>query len=313
MYFSMNVRVRYNSFSAHLRRQFGCRVYKVSVDAGFTCPTRDGTKARGGCLYCGEEGSRASYCDPDLPIGEQVRRGIEFLRRRYKAEKFIAYFQPYTNTYAPVEVLRRAYDEALSVDTIVGLSIGTRPDCISPQVLDLLEDYQGKTYLWVEYGLQSAREKTLELINRHHTVSEFVSAVEQTRDRGIRVCAHVILGLPKETRSDMLASADLLNSLGVNGVKIHSLYVNRNAPLARMYQAGELRLLSLEEYVALVCDYLERLAPDILIHRLTGEAPPTLLVAPQWCTDKSGVIRCIQQELERRDSVQGSRYPSSSC
>lgn len=309
----MNRPVRYKSFSEHLRGHFGCRVYKVSVDAGFTCPTRDGTKARGGCLYCGEEGSRASYCDPDLPISEQVRRGIEFLRRRYKAEKFIAYFQPYTNTYAPVEVLRRVYDEALAVDDIVGLSIGTRPDCVSPQVLDLLAEYNDRTYIWVEYGLQSAREKTLQYINRQHTVGEFVSVVEQTHTRGMRVCAHVILGLPHETRNDMLASADLISGLHVNGVKIHSLYINKNAPLARLYDTGQLQLLSLDEYVELVCDYLERLAPDILIHRLTGEAPPNLLLAPQWCAEKSAVIRRIRQELERRGSEQGSRYspPSS--
>lgn len=305
--------MRYNSFSEHLRRLFGCRVYKVSVDAGFTCPTRDGTKARGGCLYCGEEGSRASYCDPDLPIDAQVRRGIEFLRRRYKAEKFIAYFQPYTNTYAPVEVLRGVYDQALAVDNIVGLSIGTRPDCVSPQVLDLLAEYHDRTYLWVEYGLQSAMEKTLHSINREHTVGDFIEAVEQTHARGMRVCAHVILGLPYETPSDMLASADVLNSLHIDGVKIHSLYVNKNARLARLYETGELRLLLQEEYVGLVCDYLERLAPDILIHRLTGEAPPNLLLAPHWCADKSTVIRHIRQELERRGSEQGSRYsqPSS--
>lgn len=300
--------LRYNAFSRHLREVFGCRVHRVSVDAGFTCPVRDGTKGRGGCLYCDEAGSRAGYCDPELPIPEQVRQGIEVARRRFKAQKFIVYFQPYTNTYAEVEKLRQFYDEALQSDEdIIGLAIGTRPDCVPEEVLNLLAEYNQRYYLWVEYGLQSARNETLQRINRGHSVEDFIDAVERTHRRGIRVCAHVILGLPGESPEDMLASAELLNRLGVEGVKIHSLYVSRGAPIARLYEEGKITLLSQEEYIQIVCDYLERLSPEILIHRLVGEARAGDLIAPEWSRHKTRVLQLITEELRRRGTRQGSK------
>jgi radical SAM protein (TIGR01212 family) len=297
---------RYNSFSRHLKSHFGCRVHRISLDAGFTCPTRDGTKASEGCAYCDEEGSRAKYCEPQLPLNEQLKRAKVRLARRFKAEKFIAYFQPYTNTYAPVEHLRRVYVEALADPDVVGLAIGTRPDCVPTDVLDLLDDLNSQTYLWVEYGLQSAKNEILKAINRRHTVEDFVLAVEETKERSIRVCAHVILGLPNETREDMLASAKLLNELEIDGVKIHSLYISRNAPLAVPYQQGKFAVMELAEYVKLVCDYLERLRPEALIHRLVGEAPREKLIAPQWCLRKNEVLNEINRELQRRDTRQGS-------
>jgi radical SAM protein (TIGR01212 family) len=298
--------VRYNLLSRHLREKFDCRVHRVSLDAGFTCPHRDGTKGRGGCIYCDEAGSRADYCQPELPIAEQLRRGKVRLARRFKAQKFIAYFQPYTNTYAPVERLRTLYDEALDDPDVVGLAIGTRPDCVPEEILDLLAEYHARTYLWVEYGLQSARDETLHAINRQHSVADFVSAVERTKRRGIRLCTHVILGLPGESKPDMLASAQLLNDLAVDGVKIHSLYVSRDAPLAAHYRAGSVRLMTLLEFIDVICDYLERLRPEMLIHRLVGEAPREKLLAPQWCREKTNVLREIDRELERRGTRQGS-------
>ncbi len=299
----------YNAFSRHLKETFGCRVHRVAVDAGFTCPVRNGTKSIHGCLYCDEAGSRAGYCEPELPVPEQVRRGISAMKTRFNARKFIVYFQPYTNTYAPVDTLKKIYEEALAAhEDVIGMAIGTRPDCVTDAVLDLLEEYHRSWYLWLEYGLQSARDHTLQIINRGHTVEEFEDAVVRTHQRDIRVCAHVILGLPGESTDDMLASADVLNDLEVEGVKIHHLYISRHAEIVNLYEAGELRVFTLEEYVDLVCDYLERLSPDILIHRLMGEARPGELIAPVWSARKTYIIQLIQKELKRRGTHQGSKY-----
>ncbi|MCX7765307.1 MAG: TIGR01212 family radical SAM protein [Candidatus Sumerlaeia bacterium] len=307
----MSDNLRYNSFSRHLREKFGCRVHRVAVDAGFTCPVRNGTKGKEGCLYCDEAGARAAYCEPQLSIREQVQQGIAMMRHRFKAEKFIVYFQPYTNTYAPVDKLREVYDSALNVDeNIIGLAIGTRPDCVSDEVLDLLALYNTKYYLWLEYGLQSASNETLKRINRGHSVEDFVNAVQRTHQRGIRVCAHVILGLPEEKREEMLASADLINQLKIEGVKIHSLYISRGAPLAKLYQEGKIKLLTLEEYIQVVCDYLEYLSPEVLIHRLVGEARIGDLIAPLWCGNKTRVLNLINAELTKRNSFQGRKFLS---
>jgi len=304
--------LRYNAFSRHLKERFGCRVHRVAVDAGFTCPVRDGTKGTEGCLYCDEAGSRASYCEPDLPIADQVRQGIQKIQRRFKARKFIAYFQPYTNTYAPVEKLRSLYDEALDADErVIGLAVGTRPDCVSNEVLDLLAEYNRHTYLWVEYGLQSAHNRTLEFINRGHTVEDFIDAVQRSHERSLRICAHVIIGLPSESNDDMLDSALLLSRLKVEGIKIHSLYITRNAPIARLSNEGKIDLLSMDEYIQVVCDFLERLAPEILIHRLVGEAGRKELLAPEWTRQKTRIIQLITQELARRGTQQGSKAISS--
>ncbi len=301
--------LRYNSFSRHLREKFGCRVHRVAVDAGFTCPVRNGTKGKEGCLYCDEAGARAAYCEPQLPIPEQVRQGIAIMRRRFKAEKFIIYFQPYTNTYAPVDKLKQIYDAALDVDeNIIGLAIGTRPDCVSDEVLDLLVQYNTKYYLWIEYGLQSASNETLKRINRGHSVEDFINVVQKTHQRGIRVCAHVILGLPGEKPEEMLASADLINQLKIEGVKIHSLYISRGAPLAKLYEEGKIGVITLEEYIQIVCDYLEHLSPEVLIHRLVGEARIGDLIAPLWCSNKTQVLNLINQELASRNSFQGSKF-----
>lgn len=299
---------RYNSFSEELKRIFGCRVHRISVDAGFSCPNRDGTISTGGCIYCGGDGSGAVGIARSETIEVQLKQGKEVMRRKYKAGKFIAYFQPYTNTHAPVERLASLYDEALAVDDVVGLIVGTRPDCLPPETLDLLAEYSRRTYLWLELGLQSPLDRSLQLLNRGHDFQSFVAAVEGSRARGIRTCVHVILGIPGETREEMSATAGVLNRLGINGVKIHLLHVLQGTKLAEMYLRGEVRLPDRDEYVGLVCDFLERLDPGIIVQRLTGDGRRDQLLAPLWSLAKFEVLNAIDGELERRSVRQGSKF-----
>jgi hypothetical protein len=294
----------YQDLNSALRERFGCRVQKITVDAGLTCPNRDGTVGVGGCIYCNPRGSGTGL-SRYYSITEQLERGKERLGRRYRAKKFIAYLQSFSNTYAPVETLRRVYREALAVDGMVGLSIGTRPDCVPPEVLDLLAEVNRRTYLWVEYGLQSIHDRTLELINRGHDVASFLDAVERTRRRGIDVCTHVILGLPGEDKADMLATAQALAELDIQGIKIHLLYVVQGTPLAELYRSGEYQCLSREQYVDIVCDFLALLPPRIVIHRLTGDPHPHELLAPGWALEKQANLQAIRLTLERRNLWQG--------
>jgi radical SAM protein (TIGR01212 family) len=296
---------RFYPFSRFLRERFGTKVYRVTVDAGFTCPNVDGTVALGGCVYCDNRSFSPNRRLPRTTIREQVRRGIAILQARYRADHFLAYFQAATNTYAPPAKLRRFYDEALDHPQIVGLAVGTRPDCVPEEVLDLLQGYARDRYVCLELGLQSIHDRSLDWMNRGHGFDAFVDAVHRCRGRGLDLCAHVILGLPGETRADMLATADALGALAVNAVKIHNLHVVRDTPLAAMYQAGEVRMLEMAEYVQVVCDFLERLPSSMVIHRLNGDAPPDYLVAPQWCLDKAGLLQAIRAELDRRNSWQG--------
>lgn len=295
----------YNTFSAELRRQFGCRVQRISVDAGFTCPNRDGTVGTGGCIFCGGDGSGAKGIARGLEVSAQIEQGKEVMVRKFRAQKYLAYFQPYSNTYAPTGRLRALYDEALAVPDVVGLIVGTRPDCLPPDVVELLAGYAERTYLWLELGLQSSVDRVLEGINRGHDTAAFVDAVRRCTARGIRVCAHLILGLPGETREEMLATAELLNGLGVAGVKLHQLHVMKGTRLEEMYRNGGVRLLELAEYASLVCDFLERLAPQVLVHRLVGDGGLNL-VAPEWGASKFVCLNAINAELERRGTRQGS-------
>jgi radical SAM protein (TIGR01212 family) len=235
-------------------------------------------------------------------------QGKNALARRYKAKKFLAYFQSFSNTYAPIDKLKQLYDEALAVDDVVGLSIGTRPDCVNESVLDLLQDYAGRHLVWIEYGLQSARDETLKLINRGHDVKCFEDAVRATVNRGIKICAHVILGLPDETGEDMLQTARTLADLGIDGVKLHLLYVIKGTHLETLYQQGKYICLEQQEYVDLVCDFLELIPPDTVIQRLTGDPHPAELVAPQWSRRKTETLSKIIKTLEKRDTWQGSKY-----
>lgn len=299
---------RYNSFSAELKCVFGCKVQRISVDAGLTCPNRDGLLDSAGCIFCGGHGSGSHGIRRDLDIRGQLEDGKEVMRRKYKAEKFIAYFQSYSNTYAPPERLRQLFGQALSVPDVVGLIVATRPDCLPDDVLDCLAQFSRRTYFWLELGLQSIHDRSLALINRHHDSACSLSAIERAKACGLRVCAHVILGLPGESRADMLATIAELNRVGVAGVKLHLLHVMRGTRLAAMYGAGEVTLMGRDEYAGLVCDVLERLDPAILIHRLTGDGGHDNLVAPLWSLRKFEVLNLIDAELQRRGTRQGVRF-----
>ena len=296
---------RYHDLNTYLRGLYGCRVQKITVDAGLTCPNRDGTVGTGGCIYCNARGSGPGAHARGLSITEQLLQGKQALGKRYKARKFIAYFQSFSNTYAPLPRLQALYDEAIEVTDIVGLSVGTRPDCVSEPVIDLLQSYTPRHLIWLEYGLQSAHDATLEFINRGHDRQTFCRAVEMTRNRGLNICAHVILGLPGENREHMLATADLLADLGVDGVKIHLLYVIRGTRLEALYHSGQLRCLQQQQYVDLVCDFLERLPQQMVIQRLTGDPHPQELVAPDWALRKNETLTRIRQAFEKRNTWQG--------
>jgi uncharacterized protein len=297
--------LRYTTFAAELRQVFGCRVQRIPLDAGFSCPNRDGLAGTDGCIYCGGIGAGSPDIVRSASLTEQLQIGKEFAAQRYKATRFLAYFQAFTNTYGSVDRLRAAYDEVLADPEVLGLIIGTRPDCLPPNVLDLLTEYHHRTWLWVELGLQSSSDSTLVRINRGHDVACFVQAVTALKERGIRICAHVILGLPGESREEMLATPTLLNRLGVDAIKIHQLHVLPGTMLAEQYQAGELDLLERDDYLGLVCDFLERLDPRILIQRLFGDGNK-ILIAPQWGTKKSHLLAAVTNELERRGTRQGS-------
>jgi radical SAM protein (TIGR01212 family) len=299
---------RYYAFSRFLRQRFGTRVHRVTIDAGFTCPNVDGAVAVGGCVYCDNRSFSPNRRLPRTSVGEQVRRGVAILQQRYRAEHFLAYFQAATNTYAPVEKLRRLYDEALEHPQVIGLAIGTRPDCVGEPVLELIQQYARDRYVCLELGLQTIHDRSLDWMNRGHHFDAFLDAVHRCQGRGLDLCAHVILGLPGESAADMLATADALAALPVQAVKIHNLHVVRATPLEAMYRAGEVRLLDMVEYVQVVCDFLERLPPHMVIHRLNGDAPPDYLVAPAWCLEKPALLRAIDAELERRNSWQGRKW-----
>lgn len=303
---------RYNQYSQHLKELFNCKVYKVTLDAGFSCPNRDGTISSGGCIFCEDGGSFSQAHSGQLSINEQLDTSIKKLKDRFGAEKFISYFQAYSNTYAPVEKLKSLYDEAVSHPEVVGLSIGTRPDCVDEEKIRLISSYTKNHHIWVEYGLQSIHNKTLKLINRGHSAEDFIKAYELTRKFGkeIKICVHVILGLPGETRQEMLETAKVLADLGIDGIKIHLLCALKDTELEKMYNRGEFTPLSAEEYIDIVCDYLEILPKETVIHRLAGNGLKKILVAPKWLPEKFKVLNLIDRELERRGTFQGSRFGS---
>jgi len=297
----------YRLFSAHLKQRFGTRVHKVSIDAGFGCPNRDGGRLQSGCLFCDPQGSGAVGIDRRLSITEQLEQGKEVMARKYKAGRFMAYFQPFSNTYAPPEQLRARYDEALAVADVIGLAVGTRPDCLPGEVLDLLAEYHQRTYLWLEIGLQSSHDATLQHLRRGHDYACFLRAYQAAKARGLRVCVHIIIGLPGETRAELLATVAEMARLGVDGIKLHLLHVLQGTPLGELYLAGQVQVLEQEEYVELVVDVLERLPAQTLIHRLTGDGPRAQLLAPLWSLNKWEVLNAIDAELARRGSHQGAK------
>ncbi len=301
---------RYYEYGLFLRNKFGHRVQKVSIDAGFTCPNVDGTVTTGGCTFCDNRSFSPSRRVPKIAIRDQINQGIEGLKRRYTCDHFTAYFQPATNTYAPVDRLRRMYEEALSHPNVVAMAIGTRPDCVPDDVLDLLEEVARETYLSVEYGMQTMHDRSLDWMNRGHHHDAFLDAVRRSRGRGFEICAHAILGLPGESHDDMLATARELARLRVDSVKIHNLYAVENTPLADQVRKGEVRLIERDAYVAVLVDFLELLPPTTVVERISGDAPPGYFVGPSWCLDKPGVRRALHAEMTRRDSWQGKRVQS---
>jgi radical SAM protein (TIGR01212 family) len=302
----MNTR-RYRDLNTALREHFGCPVQKITLDAGMTCPNRDGTLGVGGCIYCNVRGSGTSLSQY-YSISEQLERGKARLAHRYKAKKFVAYFQSFSNTYGSPQDLEGLYLEALAVEDVVGLAIGTRPDCVPDSVLDMLSELNQRTYLWIEYGLQSIHDRTLELIHRGHDVAAFVDAVERSRQRNLNICVHVILGLPDENKTDMLETARALGKLDIQGVKIHLLYVIEGTALAELYLRGGYRCLSREEYVDIVCEFLTLLPPQVVIHRLTGDPHPEELLAPKWAMEKQKNLQAIRETLRNRDLWQGKLF-----
>ncbi|EOD01193.1 TIGR01212 family radical SAM protein [Caldisalinibacter kiritimatiensis] len=302
---------RYHSLNYELRKQFGQKVIKLSLDGGFTCPNRDGTIGRRGCLFCSEEGSGEFAAPRRLSITKQIKQQIEFLSPKWKTGKYIAYFQNFTNTYSTVEDLRRKYIEAISYKGVVGLAIATRPDCLPDDVLDLLEELSKKTYLWVELGLQSIHEKTAKLIRRGYDLSCFEEAVDKLRKRNINIVTHLILGLPNETREDILETVKYVAKKDIQGVKLHLLHILKNTDLCEYYYKHPFPLLSKEEYISLVVDALELLPPEMVIHRLTGDGAKDLLVGPRWSLHKLAVLSGIDKELKRRDSYQGKKVKNT--
>ena len=283
-----------------MKKKFGVKVYKVTIDACFSCPNRE--NGSGGCIFCDESGSFSQAHSSMLSVGEQLETGIKTLSERFKAEKFISYFQAYTNTYRPVDELERIYKSALGHKDVVGISIGTRPDCVDDDKLRLISDISKDYYTWIEYGLQSSKDETLRLINRGHDFECFVKAYEQTKRYGINVCAHVILGLPNETREDMLQTARQLAKLKVDGVKIHMLCVLEGTRLAKMYEKGEIKLMSEEEYISTVVDFLELLPKETTIHRLAGNGLKRELIEPRWIGKKLDTLNRIDKEFRTRNS-----------
>jgi len=295
----------YRIFSEHLKQRFGTRVHKISVDAGFGCPNRDGTRSLPGCLFCDPGGAGAVGIDRRLGVAAQIEAGKEVMVRKYRAGQFLAYFQPFSNTFAPLPRLRSLYDEALAVPDVVGLAVGTRPDCLDDAVCDLLADYHRRTYFWLELGLQSRHDRTLAWLRRGHDYACFLAAYARAKARGLRVCVHLIIGLPGESREDLLATVSDMARLRVDGVKLHLLHVLAGTPLGELYRQGTFAVLGQEEYVGLVADVLERLPGETLIHRLTGDGPRATLLAPLWSLNKWEVLNAIDAELARRGSVQG--------
>jgi radical SAM protein (TIGR01212 family) len=305
---------RYRDFNTYLKEIFGERVQKISLDAGLGCPNRDGTISGKGCIFCDPRGSgTGAFLNHGLSINEQITKSQRYIRKRYKAKKFIAYFQSFTNTYAPISKLKSLYDQALGHKDMVGLSVATRPDCVDTDVLTLLGSYQKDYLVWVEYGLQSAHDSTLKKINRGHDVACFERSVILTHDCGLNICAHIILGLPGEDRKMMLQTASFLSNLPIQGIKIHLLYVVKETPLAELYNKGGFRCLEREAYIDLVVDFLEILSPDMVIQRLTGDPFKSELVAPLWAMEKPKNLRLIHETLERRDTWQGRLYRKSTA
>lgn len=307
----METKIRYNDFPTFLKRFFTGKVQKISINAGFTCPNRDGTVGYGGCTYCNNQTFNPEYCRTEKPVSVQLEEGKRFFAHKYPEMKYLAYFQAYTNTYGELEMLKRKYEEALAVDDVVGLVIGTRPDCMSDTLLDYLETLAQRTFVLVEYGIESTLDRTLRRINRGHTWQAAVDAVERTAARGLPVGGHVILGLPGESREDMLGQAADISRLPLDTLKLHQLQLIRGTRMAREYEERpeDFHLFNdVDEYIALVVDYIQRLRPDLVLERFVSQSPKELLLAPDWGLKNYEFNHRLQKRMKEQDAWQGKLY-----
>jgi radical SAM protein (TIGR01212 family) len=296
---------RYNSLNYFLREKFGEKVFKISLDAGFSCPNRDGTISRGGCIFCSERGSGDFAGSRCFSITKQFEDIKEMMNKKWKEGKYIAYFQAYTNTYASVDILREKYEEAVSQEGVVALAIATRPDCLSVEVLELLEEFSKRVYVWVELGLQTSNDNTAKIINRGYMLQTFEEALEKLNERKIDVVVHTIFGLPGETQKDMLNTVDYIAGKPIKGVKFHLLHLMEQTPMVKLYEKGLIKFLEQEEYIELICKAITMLPQEVVIHRLTGDAPRELLIGPMWSLKKWEVLNAIDRKFIEKDWYQG--------
>lgn len=299
---------RYNTFDGYLKNKFGCKVAKVSLNVGFSCPNRDGTKGKGGCIYCSPMASGDFAGDKTKPIREQFDKISRAMSKKWSSAKFLPYLQAGTNTYAPLCVLKQVYEEVLSIPDIVGISIATRPDCIPDDVLEYLSDISKRTFLTVELGLQSVFDSTGDVINRGTTYEEFLNCFNKLKEKNINVCVHLINGLPYETYDMMMQSAKTVAALKPHSVKLHMLHILKDTYCEKMYNEGLIKTFEKDEYVSLICDQLEVFNPETVISRITGDGARESLIAPLWSVKKFDVINGVDKELVRRDSYQGKKF-----
>lgn len=303
---------RFNSYNEYFKKEFGERVQKVSIDAGFTCPNRDGTLAFGGCTYCNNDAFNPSYCQPHKPIKQQLEEGIEFHLKRYRrANKYLAYFQTYSNTFAPLEKLKKIYEEALSHPNVIGLVIGTRPDCIDDEKLEYFSQLNKNNYLIIEYGIESCYNKTLEKINRQHTFEQSVEAIEKTAKKGIKIGSHIIFGLPRESRKEMMDQVKILSALPINNIKFHQLQIIKNTVMAVEYKKNPaaFNLFTLDDYIDFIVEFTSHLNPSFIVERFTGEVPPRFLAGPNWGLIRNDQVNfLIEKKFEELNTWQGKNY-----
>lgn len=299
---------KYYTLNHFLRNKFGQKVFKISLDAGFSCPNRDGTISKGGCLYCSERGSGDFAGDRNFSISSQFQDIKAMMKNKWKSGKYIAYFQAYTNTYGEIQELRRKYEEAIKQEGVVALAIATRPDCLSQEVIELVSEYNSKLYTWIELGLQTSNEKTAKIINRGYTLDIFEDALGRLRRKNIDVVVHTIFGLPGESREDMLNTIKYLANKDIQGIKIHLLHLLKGTPLVKLYEQGKLRFLEKDEYIDLVCEAITLLPESIVIHRLTGDAPRNLIIGPMWSLKKWEVLNDIDKKLNDEELYQGKAF-----
>ena len=302
---------RYNDFSSFIRRKFNTRVQKVSIDAGFTCPNKDGSKGVGGCTYCNNNTFNPDYCKPIKPIKQQINEGIEFFSKKYKTQKYLAYFQAFTNTYAPLADLKKMYEEALDHQDIIGLVVATRPDCIKDEVLDYLEELAASgNFIKLEFGLESTKNETLEAINRCQTHEEAIDAFKRADGRGLHLGGHLILGLPGETKEDMMNHAKMVSQLPINTLKIHHLQIVKHTMMAVQFKKTPemFTFMELDEYIDFVVDFVEKLKPEIIIERFFSESPASMLIYPKYGLKNFEVKHLVEKRLEEREAMQGRLF-----